>query len=519
MLFSFENAALRVGERVLLEGLSWRVREGEHWAVLGPNGSGKTTLLRAALGDVAVVRGSFRSFPALDGGPGAEWNPPIGWVSFELHRQLVAREESLEAARWFRADLDGACTAGELLRELGSAYAGREAWIGQLVGLFELGPLLPRPFRSLSTGEIRRLMVARALVRRPRLLALDEPFDGLDEGSRRLLTGALGGLVGTGLQLLLASHREEELIPEISHVIALRGGRVLWQGPRRRALTPRSLRRLYGAEAGAPDRPRAEAAAPGFAPATGGGGPSGRPRDGAAEPEPLVQMREVSVRYGAQVVLGGLSWTMRRGESWCVQGPNGSGKTTLLSLVCGDHPQAYANDIRLFGVPRGSGESVWDIKRRIGLLSTEFQIAYRRAASGLEVVVSGFHDSIGIYERPRPAEVASARELLERLGLGELAGRDFAELSGGQQRLLLLARAVVKRPELLVLDEPCQGLDPANRSRIVALIDRIVAGTGAGLIYVSHHRDELPRCLTHLLELPGGRSSRIAGARATWAVP
>jgi len=124
--------------------------------------------------------------------------------------------------------------------------------------------------------------------------------------------------------------------------------------------------------------------------------------------------------------------------------------------------------------------------------------------------VSGFHDSIGLYERSSPQEQASARELLAELGLAELAERDFAGLSGGQQRLVLLARAVVKRPELLVLDEPCQGLDPANRSAVLAMIERIVEGTGAELSYVSHHRDELPRCLTHLLELPAGRSSRIA---------
>jgi molybdate transport system ATP-binding protein len=498
MLLSFENAALRMGERILLDGLSWKVREGEHWGVFGPNGSGKSTLLRAVLGDVAVVRGSFRAFPALTGS--SPWNPPIGWVSFELHRQLIAREESLEAARWFSGDLDGAGTAGELLLELEPAPAAREAWVEQLVELFELEPLLPRPFRNLSTGEFRRLLVARALVRRPRLLALDEPFDGLDEASRRLLAGALGRLAGTGLQLLLVSHRVEELIPEITHVLALRGGRVLFQGPRRRALTPRNLRRLYGPLEEAPAQGRVEAQE---------AGPAGGPLIPGADPEHLVQMRDVRVRHGEKVVLDGLSWTMRRGESWWVRGTNASGKTTLLSLICGDHPQAYANDIRLFGVPRGSGESIWDIKRRIGLLSTEFQIAYRRAASGLEVVVSGFHDSIGMYERSSPAEEASARKLLNWLGLEELAERDFDTLSGGQQRLLLLTRAMVKRPELLVLDEPGQGLDPSNRVRILAMIDRIVAGTGADLIYVSHHLDELPRCLTHVLQLPSGRSSRI----------
>jgi molybdate transport system ATP-binding protein len=488
MLFSFEKAALRVGERLLLEGLSWRVREGEHWAVLGPNGSGKSTLLRAVLGDVPVVRGSFSASWA------EEWNPPVGWVSFELHRGVIAREEARDASRWFSGQNDSGKAEDLLLELRGNSDRG---WAEQLVGLFELGPLLPRPFRSLSTGEIRRLLVARALLPRPRLLALDEPFDGLDEDARRLLANALGRLTAAGPQLLLVTHRIEELLPEVTHVLALRAGRVLWQGPRRRALGPRNLHRLYGRR---PQGPATER----------GGGPPAPATHGGPGAEILIQMRGVAVRHGDKTVLDRLDWTVRRGENWFVQGPNGSGKTTLLSLVCGDHPQAYANDIRLFGVPRGSGESVWDIKRRIGLLSTEFQIAYRREASGLEVVVSGFHDSIGLYERTSSAEEASARELLGLLGLEELAKLDFGALSGGQQRLVLLARAMVKRPELLVLDEPCQGLDPANRGLVLAMIDRIVAGTTADLIYVSHHRDELPRCLTHLLELPAGRSGSIA---------
>ena len=494
LLFRFQNAVLRSGQSVLLSDVSWHVREGEHWAVLGPNGSGKSTLLRAVLGDVPVVGGSFDCFPALTGGASeVAWNPPIGWVSFELHRQIIAREESRDAARRFSGELDGAGTTGELLRELEAAAPDQEAWLRDLVEIFELGPLLPRPFRALATGELRRLLVARALVRRPRLLALDEPFDGLDEASRRLLAGALGRLAGSGLQLLLVSHRLEELLPGITHVLGLRGGRILWQGPRRRTLTPRNLARLYGA------------ATPPAAVTPSGGTAGGLARS-SGRSENLVEMRDVRIRCGDRLVLDGLSWTMRRGESWCVRGPNGSGKSTLLSLVCGDHPQAYANDIRLFGVPRGSGESVWDIKRRIGQLSTEFQISYRREASGLDVVVSGFHDSIGLYERPSTAELGAARELLERLGLEALAERDFALLSGGEQRLLLLARAVIKRPELLVLDEPCQGLDPANRGRTMAMIDRIAAGTGADLIYVSHHRDEMPACLTHVLELPSGRA-------------
>lgn len=501
MLFSFENATLRLGERLLLAGTTWRVREGESWGVLGPNGSGKSTLLRAVLGDVPVVRGEFTVFS------GESWNPPIGWASFELHRRVIAREEGRDAARWFSAQPDAAGTAEELFLELRSGEETGEEWIGQLVDLFGLRPLLARPFRSLSVGEIRRLLAARALVRRPRLLALDEPFDGLDPDSRELLARALGALAARGTQLLLVSHRVEELIPELTHVIGLREGRVLWQGPRRRVLTARNLSRLYGR----PGVPGRRASAPlGAGPAVQAGRAAGPAAGLAAGTAPLVEMRAVTVRYGERRVLDGLDWTVRRGENWCVRGPNGSGKSTLLALICGDHPQAYANEIRLFGVPRGSGESIWDIKRRLGQLSTELQIAYRRAASGLEVVLSGFRDSIGLYEGWTLAEETSARELLALLGLEELAGRELGELSGGQQRLILLARAVVKRPELLVLDEPCQGLDPVNRAKVRVLVERIAEGTGANLLYVSHHQDELPACLTHVLELPGGRAGPIA---------
>jgi molybdate transport system ATP-binding protein len=518
LLFSFREADLYAGERVILTGVSWDVREGEHWAVLGPNGAGKSTLLRAVLGDVPVLRGSFDTFPALTGNTAEEgWNPPIGWVSFELHRRLIAREEGRDAARLFSGEPNGAETAGELFRELADAAPGHKGWVKRVARIFELDALLDRPFHGLSTGEIRRLLVARAVVHRPsggplhrpsggplhrpRLLVLDEPFDGLDTASRGLLERAVGRLAREGLPLILVSHRTEELLHEITHVLGLRGGKVIWQGPRREMLTPANLEKLYSSAPGrAAEPPRL--------------GPSGDELAGQraqplGSPESVVEMRGVRVRYGDRLVLDGLSWTMRRGERWCVRGPNGSGKSTLLSLICGDNPQAYANDIRLFGVQRGSGESVWDIKGRIGQLSTELQVSYRREASGREVLVSGFHDSIGIYQRPDPWEEAAADDLLALLGLEALAERDFSTLSGGEQRLLLLARAVIKRPELLVLDEPCQGLDPANRARILAMIDRIASGTGADLIYVSHHPDEMPASLTHVLELPSGRASAL----------
>jgi molybdate transport system ATP-binding protein len=210
-------------------------------------------------------------------------------------------------------------------------------------------------------------------------------------------------------------------------------------------------------------------------------------------------MRNTSVRYGDRTLFSGLDWRMEAGENWLILGPNGSGKTTLLKLIAGDHPQAYANDIRLFGRPRGSGESIWEIKQRIGLVSSEFQIRYRKPVSALEAVVSGFFDSVGLYRRAAPDQISAARGWLAALGMTDKADRRVTHLSYGEQRLILIARAMVKCPDLLILDEPCQGLDAANRDRVLALADGIGGRTGTNLIFVTHHPEEIPGCITHML--------------------
>jgi molybdate transport system ATP-binding protein len=222
-------------------------------------------------------------------------------------------------------------------------------------------------------------------------------------------------------------------------------------------------------------------------------------------PPELVSLRQVRVAYGESVILTDVTWTVRAGECWALQGPNGSGKTTLLSLLNGDNPQAYANDIRLFGRPRGSGESIWDLKRRIGWVAPEMQAHYAPATACREVVASGFFDSIGLYRDPTAEQQAEVARWLAGLGLAAHADQPFGALSAGEQRLVLFARALVKNPPLLVLDEPCVGLDPANRDRIVRLVDALGRQPGRALIYVTHHEEELPPAITHRLRLAQGR--------------
>jgi molybdate transport system ATP-binding protein len=210
-------------------------------------------------------------------------------------------------------------------------------------------------------------------------------------------------------------------------------------------------------------------------------------------------MRQIHVCYGNLTVINGLSWTVRQGEKWMVKGPNGSGKSTLLSLIAGDNPQAYSNEIYLFGQKRGSGESIWDIKKRIGLVSSEFQLRYQRDLSVLDVVLSGFFDSVGLYRKPSDEHRSTARSWLSILGFEKKADNLFTHLSFGEQKLVLIARAMVKSPELLILDEPCQGLDPVNRRNVLQLIETIGQIPETTMIYVTHHSEEILSCFDRVL--------------------
>jgi molybdate transport system ATP-binding protein len=210
---------------------------------------------------------------------------------------------------------------------------------------------------------------------------------------------------------------------------------------------------------------------------------------------------------------------VRRGEHWALLGANGAGKTTLLSLILGDHPQAYANDVWLFGQRRGSGESIWEIKKRIGWVAPELHLYHPRGVSGLQVVCSGFFDSVGLYHHCSPRQRRTARQWMYHLGIGQLAHASFEALSEGEQRLVLLARALVKRPLLLVLDEPCQGLDTANRARVRRTVEAVGKQPEVSVIYVTHNPAELPRIITHTLVLERGRVSDLDRAMECGQAP
>ena len=476
---SLTDATLRIRDRFILPDTNWQIDQGQHWAILGPNGAGKTTLVKALTGEVPVVLGAISYSQTLT----------AGYVSFEHHQRLIARHERRDASRYFSGNLDDISTVYETLLESdGSAID-----VERIAARLQIEYLLERDIRVVSTGEMRKVQIARVLIQAPDILILDEPFDGLDRSSRGDLAPIIDDLMDDSRTVILVTHRQREILPNISHVLAVGDGRVLFQGRREEVLVPSQMERLY---------PSSETTS--FSLPIRNDHPA---KVGAPRTDILVSMENVRVKYENTTVLDGLNWTMKSGENWVILGPNGCGKTTLLNLVSGDNPQAYANKIYLFGRRRGSGESIWDIKRRTGIVSSEFQIRYRKPITAFEVVLSGFFDSVGLYRNASTEQKENAEHWLDVLGIADKSDRIFNHLSYGEQRMLLLARSLVKMPQILILDEPYQGLDRINRGRILDAIDVIGGHSETNIIYVTHYPDEIPSCMTYMLRFekrPGG---------------
>lgn len=350
--------------------------------------------------------------------------------------------------------------------------------------------LMGRRLHTLSNGETQVVLLAAGLLRDPHLLILDDPLAGLDIQARRRFSVLLKRLLENHHpQILFISPRLEEIPQGITHCLWLENHRVVAIGPQAEVLTgyfeenSRQLGRASTKSFQFPWRPLGD--------------------DG--KESCLIEIKNAVVKYDQATILSGASWSVHAGENWALLGPNGAGKSTLLSLLLADNPKAYSNHITVFGRRRGSGESIWETKRKIGWVAPELQAYYSLASTCEEVVLTGFFDSVGLFRRPTAEQRASAVEWLEAFEMGGLAGHLFHSLSAGEQRMALLARAMVKSPALLILDEPFQGLDPVHRCILKTWIERLALETGVHLICVTHHPEDLPSCITHILKLEQGK--------------
>ena len=459
------------------------VRQKESWAFVGANGSGKSVLAKAISGEL----------PLLEGQRQCDFQR-IARLSFEQLQQLVNQE-------WQRNNTDmlseGENDTGRTTAEVIQDAISDNARCSALAEQFGIVPLLQRRFKHLSTGETRKVMLCQALMPQPDLLILDEPFDGLDVGSRQQLSDLLAQLTTQGYTLVLIINRFEDIPAFVEHVGVLADCSLTRHGQRDQIMADELVaqlaysEKLHDARLPEPESPR----------------PQGSPD---ASQQPLIQLHHGVVSYDDRRILDDLSWTVMPGQHWQIIGPNGAGKSTLLSLITGDHPQGYSNDLTLFGRRRGSGETIWDIKRHIGYVSSSLHMDYRVSISVRHVILSGFFDSIGVYQTASDRQNQLTAEWLSLLGLPDAtADAPFQSLSWGQQRLVLIVRALVKHPALLILDEPLQGLDPINRQLIRSWLDRLIGEGDTQLLFVSHHAEDAPHCITHRLEfVPEGSTYR-----------
>ncbi len=460
-------------------------REGEHIAIVGPNGSGKSLLVGTITGRYPILHGGELAYD-FSPSPKSGAYENIKYISFR-DSYGAADDTYYYQQRWNTHDLDHAPLVGNLLAPPAGTEPPDAALREELYGLFRMQPLLDKSILLLSSGEMRRFQLIKALLQKPRVLIIDNPYIGLDAPTRAQLTALFARLAARGgLQIIVVLSMLDDIPPFVTHVLPVENRRCGTKATREEYLA--ALHLPGAGETFLPEKQRQAIL----------GLPA---REGNFAGDPVVGLHKVSIRYGTRTILGGLDWTVHQGERWALSGENGSGKSTLLSLVCADNPQSYACDITLFGRRRGSGESIWEIKRHIGYVSPEMHRAYQKDLPASHIVASGLHDSIGLYVKPKPGQMEACLFWMDAFGVASLCDRPFLRLSSGEQRLVLLARAFVKDPELLILDEPLHGLDTYNRARVKEVIQAFCQRPGKTLVMVTHYEEELPACIDHRLYL------------------
>lgn len=483
VLLELRDVSLVYRSRPALRDICWSLRPGQHWAVLGPNGAGKTSLARVISSQATHFSGTALRSCALQ-------QEGVAYVCFEQARALCERDRKLDDSE-FRPDAnDPGTTVRSLILNGREEDTRLERWSSRL----RMDHFLNRGLRYISTGEMRKALLVKAILSEPALLILDSPLDGLDRASQDEMRTVINELLHSPFTLLLLCRQVEDIPAGITHILALDDGAALACDTREAVLANGAVQALMN-----PPVPELGDLPP----------PTARPY-ALPEAGPLLELHDVTVTYGDLTVLHKVNWTLDRGTHCCISGPNGCGKTTLLSLITADNHKAYGQDITLFGLRRGSGESVWDIKQKFGQLDTQLQLSFARNMRVLEVVVSGFFDTIGLYDEWGDAQRATAERWLRALGLDAYRREAFDTLSFGMQRMVLLARAMVKSPVILILDEPTLGLDGHHRKLILRAIDHIAAHSDTQVIFVSHSVGEMPACINqHLTFTPGNEGFEV----------
>lgn len=486
IVFSAKNAVVRKELNTILSGINIEFAQGELVALVGSAGSGKTTLGQLVSGDIDAYDGDIYVRPSLKRTFVSQQDNFFSMTGMSLtyYGQRYEYSEEIEeipiVGKWIDKIL--ANTEGRKNKE-------------RVFEEMNINPLLERNLMQLSNGERKRTQIALALLEDNDMYVFDQPFLGLDTATREILRKALKTLKENGKTVFLICGAKE--VPDFSdRVVLLDKG-----GIKGTMKTEDYIESIKPKEEEIPSFDDIDLPLP-----------INRP-----EYEFIVKMNDVHVTMQGETLLSGVNWEVRDHERWLLAGHNGSGKSTLLSLITADNPQAYTNDLTLFDRKRGSGESIWDIKKKIGFVSPELHLYFLKQTKlssssntvvsdmpCLDVIVSGFNDEIGFTSSITNWQENISMKWLKELHLDYLKDKNFTEISQGEQRMVLLVRSLIKNPPLLILDEPCQGIDYEQSQRFIRLLDAICTKINSTLIYVSHSPDEIPSCITHRIELENG---------------
>ncbi len=436
------------------------ITPGQIWAIVGESDSGHSALL-AAMETKDAERVSFR----------------------HQFRNLSNTTDFYYQQRFNSSDSEDALTVHDHLQTLSTV---KGYWdLRKLIGRLHLEPLMEEQLIKLSNGETKRLLIASALIKNPKILLLDHPLTGLDVSTRMEFNTLVEDISTRGTIVVIATS-PSEVPAAVSHVAVVKNGEMVHHGEKKDfdpaqfgfthdvRIDEKALSRLLSYENNPPYH---------F----------------------IVRMKNVTVKYDGRTILDNINWEIRQGERWSLSGPNGAGKSTLLSLINGDNPQAYANDIILFDKQRGSGESIWDIKKQTGFVSPELYQYFPTDSSCLQVIESGFYDTVGLFRISESGKSGRCLQWMELMNIGKYSRTLFNQVPPAVQRLCLLARALIKSPALLILDEPTQGLDNYQQLFFTELINRICVQSNVTLIYVSHYREHIPAAVNRHIEIIKGR--------------
>lgn len=476
-LIQLENISLTRGQTRVLDDISWTINDGENWAVLGGNGAGKSTLLKILRGDLWPDHNKGSRIYTFDGEK--TFSPfrakeNIALISFEHQAKYWRQEWPLSGRELLHTGFFGS----ELLHQKPTKIQKNQA--EETARHLNLSGLLDCSIQQVSQGELRRLLIARALLSEPKILILDEFCAGLDAFSRRAMLDFIEILASSGTQLICSTHRREEVVPCLKNVLHLHGGKVVsgqWSVGSCRLANNKT-----------------------------------RPHSASIIPHPpslsfLLRVQNANVIIDEKPILHDFNWEMLPGQHWAIIGANGSGKSTFLKILTGDLWPVRGGMVHRFG--KTTFEGLWKLKEKITLLSHEFQAKYHEHVSAREAVASGFFQSVGmgLIERLSDEQNARVDELLEWLEISHLAERPFQGLSTGEGRKILLARALVHHPKILLLDEPFDGLDEAARDFFTHRFEELAA-QGTHFLFVSHHEADFPAFLTHEMHLENGRITK-----------